>query len=60
MTHSELLALDDIHAIAREWLIECFPDSEDEILELTAAETKRAINRYYDGGWQEFLSVNSD
>ena len=60
MTHSELLARDDIHAIAREWLIECFPDSEDEILELTAAETKRAINRYYDGGWQEFLSVNSD
>ena len=60
MTHSELLAQDDIHAMAREWLIECFPDSEDEILELTAAETKRAINRYYDGGWQEFLSVNSD
>ena len=60
MTHHELLALDDIHAIAREWLIECFPDSEDEILELTAAETKRAVERYYDGGWNEFLSVNSD
>ena len=60
MTHAELLALDDIHAMAREWLIECFPDAEDEILELSAAQTKRAINRYYDGGWQEFLSVNSD
>ena len=60
MTHAELLALDDIHAVAREWLIECFPDAEDEILELSAAQTKRAINRYYDGGWQEFLSVNSD
>ena len=60
MTHSELLARDDIHAIAREWLIECFPDAEEEILELSATETERAINRYYDGGWQEFLSVNSD
>lgn len=60
MSHSELLAIDDIHAIAREWLIECFPDVEEEILELSAAQTKRAINRYYDGGWQEFLSVNSD
>ena len=60
MTHSELLALDDIHAIAREWLVECFPDSEDEILELSATETERAVNRYYDGGWNEFLAANSD
>ena len=60
MTHSELLAADDIHAIAREWLIECFPDSEDEILELSAAQTERAVGRYYDGGWNEFLAVNSD
>ena len=60
MTHAELLAQDDIFAIGREWLIECFPDDEDEILELTAAQTKRAINRYYDGGWSEFLAVNSD
>ena len=60
MTHHELLALDDIHAIARGWLIECFPDSEDEILELTDAQTKRAVGRYYDGGWSEFLAVNSD
>jgi len=29
-------------------------------MELIAADTKRAINRYYDGGWQEFLAVNSD
>ena len=60
MTHPELLAQDDIHAIAREWLIECFPDDEEEILELSAAETKRAVQRYYDGGWNEFLAVNSD
>lgn len=60
MNHSELLAQDDIHAIAREWLIECFPDAEEEILELTAAQTKRAVERYYDGGWKEFLAVNSD
>ena len=60
MTHSELLAQDDIHAIAREWLVECFPDDEEEILELTAAQTQRAVGRYYDGGWKEFLAVNSD
>lgn len=60
MTHSDPLDANDIYAIAREWLIECFPDSEDEILELIAAETKRAINRYYGGGWSEFLAVNSD
>ena len=60
MTHSELLAADDIHAIAREWLIECFPDDEEEILELSAAQTERAVGRYYDGGWNEFLAVNSD
>jgi len=60
MTHSDLLDANDIYAIAREWLIECFPDAEDEILELTAAEAKRAVERYYDGGWKEFLSVNSD
>ena len=60
MIHSELLAQDHIHAMAREWLIECFPGAEEEILELSATETERAINRYYDGGWQEFLSVNSD
>lgn len=60
MTYPELFAQDDIHAIAREWLIECFPDDECEILELTAAETKRAVQRHYDGGWQEFIAVNSD
>ena len=60
MTHHELLALDDIHAMACEWLIECFPDDEDEILELSAAQTERAVERYYDGGWNEFLAVNSD
>lgn len=60
MSHSELLARDDIHAIAREWLIECFPDDEDDILSLSDDQTQRAINRYYDGGWHEFLAVNSD
>lgn len=60
MSHAEQLALGDMHAIAREWLIECFPESEDEILDLSAAETQRAVHRYYDGGWKEFLAVNSD
>ena len=40
--------------IAREWLIECFADQQDEIEESTDAEIKREVDRLYDGGWSTF------
>lgn len=59
MPHTELLAQNDIYALGREWLCECFPDDEDDILALSDDETQRAVNRYRDGGWTEFLTCHS-
>lgn len=49
MTDAELIAA------AREWLIECYPDEEDDILESSADRIRRAVARDYDGGWPEFV-----
>jgi hypothetical protein len=40
----------------REWLLECFSDEYDQerILELTYEQLEKAINRYFDGGMEEF------
>lgn len=42
--------------VAREWLIECFADQQDEIEEATDAEIKREVDRHYDGGWAAFTA----
>lgn len=42
----------------REWLLDCFTQAEDqeEIQELNYGELVKAVNRYYDGGFKEFVS----
>ena len=36
------------------WLCDCFPDEIDEIHDLEDHEIIRYINRYFDGGINEF------
>jgi hypothetical protein len=43
-----------IHEAARDWLLDCFPDDEDTIKALTDAQTEAAVERHYEGGWDEF------
>ena len=38
----------------KDWLIECFPDDEDAIEELTCNDAIDAINKHYDGGFDAF------
>jgi hypothetical protein len=40
----------------KEWLLECFTEEADqeEIEALTREELIQAINRYYDGGLEQF------
>lgn len=42
----------------REWLLECFNDEYDQekIQELTYGELVKAVNKYYDGGFKEFVN----
>jgi hypothetical protein len=42
--------------VAREWLIECFGDQQDEIEEASDREIKAEVDRHYDGGWAAFLT----
>lgn len=42
--------------VAREWLIECFADQQEEIEESSDTEIKREVERLYDGGWAAFLA----
>jgi len=40
---------------ARKWLIECYPEEEEEILEADDQQVLRAVNRLYDGGLRAFI-----
>jgi len=44
---------------AREWLIECFEDQEDEILEASDNVIVREVERHYDGGLAGFLACEN-
>lgn len=41
----------------RKWLLECFSEEseQEQIKELSFEHLQMAINRYFDGGYQEFL-----
>ena len=42
----------------KNWLIECFPNQEEELEELSHNELVNSINRYFDGGLMEFISCS--
>jgi hypothetical protein len=39
---------------AREWLLDCYPDYEQDIRELDDRELRAAVERHYVGGWSAF------
>jgi hypothetical protein len=45
----------DTIAAAREWLMDCFPDDQDEIEEATDRTIVRETHRHYGGGWDGFI-----
>jgi hypothetical protein len=46
--------VEDIYDAAIDWLLDCFPDDEDEILALVDEDLQRAVERHYEGGWAAF------
>lgn len=44
----------DLMEDAVSWLVDCFPDDEEEILVLMDEDIRRAVQRYYEGGWAAF------
>ena len=42
-------------AVAREWLLECFPDQDDDISEASDRTIIREVARLHDGGIAGFL-----
>lgn len=47
-------------AEARDWLLDAFgPDARNEIRLLNAVGIVAAVERHYEGGWQQFL-LDSD
>ena len=47
---------DDMIPAAREWLLDCFPDQEEEIAEAPADVIRREVERHYDGGAAQFVA----
>ena len=41
----------------RGWLLDCFPDDEEQIRLLNAAGVAAAVQRHYDGGLEGFLDA---
>jgi hypothetical protein len=48
--------MSDIYTQARAWLGECYWGDEPDFSELTDAEVKRGVGRFYDGGWPAFVA----
>jgi hypothetical protein len=50
---------EDIYDEARQWLLDCYPDEDDqtEIEGLTDDELLAAVDRDYEGGWAAFLEA---
>jgi len=42
----------------RTWLIECFPDNEEDIEDLTADQTLFYLEKYWDGGVADYIRAN--
>lgn len=40
---------------AREWLIDCFPDQDLEIMKATHGEVVHSVQRLWDGGLHAFI-----
>ena len=53
-TLSPLYSVEEI-AAAREWLIDCFPQCEEDILEASTEAIFRNVAKYFDGGISGFL-----
>jgi hypothetical protein len=51
-------SMEALLADAREWLIECFPEQEDEIREANEHTIRQNVERHYDGGWSSFRHCN--
>lgn len=54
-----LLELDG-PSLFREYEDHSFEDYEDEIKMLSDEEVRDAVQRHYDGGWDEFVRINED
>ena len=49
-----LYSIEEISA-AREWLIDCFPNCEDDILEASTEAIFRGVAKHFDGGIAGFM-----
>jgi hypothetical protein len=47
----------DTIAAAREWLMDCFPNEEEDILEASDRKIVRETHRHYAGGWSQFVAA---
>ena len=45
----------DTIAAAREWLMDCFPDCEEDVEEATDRYIVKQTHRHYSGGWDAFI-----
>jgi hypothetical protein len=45
---------------ARRWLIDCFPDQEEEINDSNQFTIRTEIDKHYDGGWLDFVAAATD
>ena len=43
-------------AAARDWLLDCFPNDEDDILEASDRNIVRETQRHFGGGWDQFVA----
>lgn len=46
---------DEVAELMIDWLKECYPEDEGDIEELSTNELCSCINRYYDGGVEQFM-----
>jgi hypothetical protein len=48
----------DAHdAEARSWLVDCFPEHEDEIVDAPRPAIAATVNKHYDGGLEAFYAA---
>jgi hypothetical protein len=44
----------DLYAAARDWLIDCYPEEEEEIRAASDQKIFKVVSRDYCGGWTQF------
>jgi hypothetical protein len=47
-------------AAARDWLLDCFPNDEDDIVEASDRTIVRETQRHFGGGWDQFVVAGCD